>query len=51
MLIATAIRAFNHWRKYRRTMLALSVLSPNHLVDLGLERRTLRAHAWKLARG
>lgn len=50
MLITAILRAFTQWRKYRRTMLALRPLGSNHLADLGLDQRTLRAHAWKVAR-
>ncbi|MCZ2327864.1 DUF1127 domain-containing protein [Bartonella sp. F02] len=41
------LRSYSRWRRYRRTINALSTLSAYELNDLGINRGDIRLVAWR----
>ena len=47
MYIATLIRSFAAWRKYRTAVYALAALDDRALRDIGLNRTQIKQAAWR----
>lgn len=47
MYIATLIRSFSAWRKYRTAVRELASLDDRALRDIGLNRTQIRHAAWR----
>ncbi|WP_407965448.1 DUF1127 domain-containing protein [Bartonella sp. C271] len=43
-------RSYSQWRRYRRTVNALSSLSVYELSDLGINRADINSVAWRFSR-